>query len=299
MFYNVNMKRIFILLLIMLISVRAVMAVEADDSIDEIIKKEYNTSSLPALPKTSPKSVESKTIFGSDKPTSSPVTNAAPSVPTVTKSAETNTPTIKSDLPTIPQKINVRTSKIGWGKKIPVKFNTNVSDRTRKGAKVSFITQAPVVSKYITLPTGTVIHGTVVNSHAPQILGNGGLIAVKADYITYNGRTSYCEGKLVDLNHKAVFFNKIKGDNGYFKGIQKVRQPAVTFYGKSMKVTKKLWNGPGAILTPVTYLPGALFLVCDTAVSPFIALFHKGDNVYVNKGTTATIKLTSPAYIEY
>ena len=289
------MKKIFTLLLVILLSGSAVFAVEADDSIDEIIKKEYNTSSLPALPKTSPKSVESKTIFGLDKSTTTVIT----STPTITKSPETNTPTMKSDLPTIPQKINVRTSKIGWGKKIPVKFNTNVSDRTRKGSKVTFITQAPVVSKYITLPTGTVIHGTVVNSHAPQMLGNGGLIAVKADYISYNGRTSYCEGKIVDLNHKAIFFNNVKGNNGYFKGIQKVRQPAKSFYGKSMKVTKKLWNGPGAILTPVTYLPGALFLVCDTAVSPFIALFHKGDNVYINKGTTATIKLTSPAYIEY
>lgn len=287
------MKKLLVLLLFMALFSTSVFAVEADDSIDEIIKKEYNTSSLPALPKTSPKSIESKTIFNSiEKPTPS-------NVPTVTKSTETNVPTVKTELPSIPQKINVRTSKISWGKKIPVKFNTNVSDRTRKGSKVTFVTQAPVVTKYITLPTGTIIHGTVVNSHAPQILGNGGLIAVKADYITYNGRTSYCEGKLVDLNHKSVFFNNVKGDNGYFKGISKVRQPAKTFYGKSMKVTKKLWNGPGAILTPVTYLPAALFMVCDTAVSPIIALFHKGDNVYINKGTTATIKLTSPAYIEY
>ena len=291
------MKKFWILLLFIVLCTNSVFAVEADDSIDEIIKKEYNTSSLPALPKTSPKSVESKTIFGSDKSTTSTTTPS--SVPTVTKTTDTNIPTVKTDLPSIPQKINVRTSKISWGKKIPVKFNTNVSDRTRKGSQVTFITQAPVVTKYLTLPTGTVIYGTVVNSHAPQMLGNGGLIAVKADYISYNGRTSYCEGKLVDLNHKAVFFNNVKGDTGYFKGISKVRQPAKTFYGKSMKVTKKLWNGPGAILTPVTYLPGALFLVCDTAVSPFIALFHKGDNVYINKGSTATIKLTSPAYIEY
>lgn len=274
----------------------SVFAVEADDSIDEIIKKQYNTSSssLPALPKTSPKSVESKTIFNNSDTSSSNL-----STPKIINSKETNTPTLTTDLPKVPQKINVRTSKIGWGKKINVKLNTNVSDRTPKGSKVSFVTQAPVFSKYVTLPTGTVIHGTVVNSHAPQMLGNGGLISIKADYISYNGRTSYCEGKLIKLNHKSVFFNNVKGGSGYYKGIQKVRQPAKTFYSKSMKVTKKLWNGPGAILTPVTYLPAAVFMVGDTAVSPVIALFHKGDSVYINKGTTATIKLTSPAYIEY
>lgn len=293
------MKRILALLVILFICTNSAYAVEADDSIDAIIKKEYNTSSLPALPKTSPKSVESKTIFGGGNSETKPTTVAKPSTPTITKSTETNTPTIKTDLPKVPQKINVRTSKIGWGKKINVKINTNVSDRTSKGAKVTFITQAPVVTKHLTLPTGTVIYGTVVNSHAPQMLGNGGLIAIKADYISYNGRNSYCEGKLIKLNHKSVLFNNIKGDNGYFKGIQKVRQPAKTFYGKSMKVTKKLWNGPGAILTPFTYLPAAVFMVGDTAVAPVIALFHKGDNVYINKGTTATIRLTSPAYIEY
>lgn len=290
------MKKIISILLISVISSLSVYAVEADDSIDEVIKKQYNTScsSLPALPKTSPKSVESKTIFsGSD--TSSSKLNT----PKIINSKETNTPTISTDLPKIPQKINVRTSKISWGKKINVKFNTNVSDRTPKGSKVTFVTQSPVFSKYVTLPTGTVIHGTVVNSHAPQMLGNGGLISIKADYISYNGRTSYCEGKIIKLNHKSVLFNNVKGGNGYYKGIQKVRQPAKTFYSKSMKVTKKLWNGPGAILTPITYLPAAVFMVGDTAVSPVIALFHKGNNVYINKGTTATIKLTSPAYIEY
>lgn len=292
------MKKILLLLIVFILNFSAAYCVEADDSIDEIIKKEYNTSTLPALPKTSPKSVESKNIFAGEK--STPITPSTTLIQdTVSKQSSPNIQHVPSNLPKIPQKVTVRTSKIGWGKKINVKFNSNVSDRTRKGTKVTFVTQSPVFTTDLTLPAGTIIQGTVVNSHAPQILGNGGLIAIKPDYITYNGRTSYFEGKLVKLNHNSVFFNNIKGDNGYIKGINKVRQPAKTFYAKSEKLTKKLWNGPGAILTPITYLPGALFLVCDTAVSPFVALFHKGENVYINKGTSATIKLTSPAYIEY
>ncbi len=292
------MKKVLLLTLILMINVSIVFAVEADDSIDEIIKKEYNTSSLPALPKTSPKSVEAKNMFAGEKPRTD---NSAPTLKpdVVVKQPATSIQPVQSNMPKIPQKINARTTKIGWGKKVNVKFNSNVSDRTRKGTKVSFVTQSPIFTTDFTIPVGTTIYGTVVNSHAPQILGNGGLIAIKPDYIVYNGRTSYFEGKLIKLNHNSVFFNNIKGDNGYIKGINKVRQPAKTFYAKSAKVTKKLWNGPGAILTPITYLPGAVFLVCDTAVSPIIALFHKGENVYINKGTSATIKFISPAYVEY
>ncbi len=281
------MKKILILFFLIIYVASPARAVEADDSVDDIIKKTFNASdsSLPKLPKTSPKSIESKNFLDCGEK------NALP--PDIPK----NTNTIS--IPKVPQKVNVRTAKIGWGKKIKVKFNSNVSDRTPKGKKVVFISQAPVLTNSITLPAGTIFYGTVVNSHSPQILGNGGLLSIKMEYVTYNGKTSYCEGNIVAVNHKLVLFNNIKGNNGYFKGIAKTTKPARTFYGKSVKVTKKLWNGPGFILTPFTYLPAAVFLVGDSLVSPFIALFHKGDRVNIQKGSTASIKLTSPAYVEY
>lgn len=287
------MKRFLILLLIIISCGLSAYAIEADDSVDEFLKKTYNadSSSLPKLPKTSPKSIESNTILDYLKT----------KVPT--NVTQTNTPPApKTDItnaPKIPQKVNVRTAKMNWGKKINVKFDTAVSDRSAKGATVVFTSQAPIFLKNITLPAGTKFYGTVVNSHSPQILGNGGLVAIKVDYVTYNGKTSYCEGNIVDLNHKKIFFNNIKGKNGYTKGISKTMKPAKTFYNKSLKVSKKLWNSPGFIIAPITYLPGALFLVGDAVASPFIAVFHKGDRAYVSKGTSATVRLTSPAYVEY
>lgn len=291
------MKKIIYLILFFTIFIQPCIAIEADDSVDEIIKRTYNaeSSSLPKLPKTSPKSIESLNFLDNNSPALSnpaeenkPVRNINP----IVNSKEVNAPKI-------PQKVNVRTAKIGWGKKVNVKFNTNVSDRSAKGARVAFISQAPIFTKAITLPSGTVFYGTVVNSHSPQMLGNGGLLSIKIDYVVYSGKTSYCEGNLIAVNHKKVLFNNIKGNNGYFGGIAKITKPARVFYSKSLRTTKKLADGPGIILTPFTYLPGALFLVCDSAVSPFIALFHKGERVYISKGTTATIKLTSPIYIEY
>ncbi|MGN0014295.1 MAG: hypothetical protein ACI37T_02615 [Candidatus Gastranaerophilaceae bacterium] len=290
------MKRFLYLIVSIIFLVLPVFSIEADDSVDSIIKKTYNAegSSLPKLPKTAPSSVESLNFL--DKNTTENVeikTNLNQIAP------ETKIPSANINAPSIPQKINVRKAKIGYGKKINVKFNSSVSDRTAKGVKVVFISQSPVISKDITLPTGTVFYGTVVNSHSPQILGNGGLLSIKIDYVKYNGRTSYCEGNIIAVNHQKVLFNNIKGNNGYFKGIAKVTKPARTFYSKSLKTTKKLADGPGIILTPFTYLPGALFLAGDSFVSPFIAMFHKGDRVYISKGTTALIKLTTPIYIEY
>lgn len=284
------MKKFFIILFLILFASTSVQAIEADDSVDAIIKKTFNAegSSLPKLPKTSPKSIESKNFLDYKEQPSPTISQPQISPKTEVVSA-----------PKIPQKISTKTIKISGGKKVNVKFNTAASDRTQKGTRVAFISQAPLVTKSITLPSGTVFYGTVVNSHSPQMLGNGGLLSIKIEYLTYNGKTSYCEGNITALNHNLVLFNNIKGNNGYIKGIKKVTKPARTFYAKSVKVSKKMWNSPAFIVAPITYLPGALFLVGDSVASPFIALFHKGDRVYINKGTAATIKLVSPTYIEY
>lgn len=283
--------RKLILIVLFLLFVHPVFAIEADDSVDSIIKNKYNANSsvLPKLPKVSPKSIESKNFLDIQNDIDKP--NVQQTI--IPKNINYNS------VPSVPQKVNARTSKLNWGKKINVKFDTTVSDRTRVGSQVVFVSQTPVVTKSITLPTGTTFYGSVVNSHSPQMLGNGGLLSIKTEYVTYNGITSYCEGNLVNVNHKIVLFNNIKGDNGYIKGISKVVRPAKNFYSKSLKVSKKLWNSPAFIIAPITYLPGALFLVGDVVVSPFIALFHKGDRVYINSGTPAVIKVTSPAYIEY
>ncbi|MGN0004484.1 MAG: hypothetical protein ACI37Z_00690 [Candidatus Gastranaerophilaceae bacterium] len=291
------MKKFLIVILMLICSMGQGFAVEADDSIDAIIEKTYGAdSTLPKLPKTSPKSVKSDVIFQTGgKESSVPSTVSVPASSTKPQNSSKSFESI----PKIPQKINVRTSKVGRWKKFNVKFNNNISDGSRAGAKVSFTTKAPIVTKKFILPTGTIIYGTVVNSHSPQMLGNGGLLSIKADYIQYNGKTSYCEGNIVSVNHRLVLFNNIKGNNGYVKGVKKVVKPAKTFYNKSVKVSKKLWNSPGFILAPITYLPGAVFLAGDVIVSPIGGLFHKGDRVYIPKGTDAVIKLTSPAYIEY
>lgn len=283
-------KFILFLIVFLLISVQTAYSIEADDSVDEIIKKQYNAQDadkLPKLPKTSPKSIESRNFLDIG-------------ISGNTKSAETKTDSSSLDsIPKIPQKTAKRNFKVNRWRKVNAKLVTPVSSSSNAGKQITFVTLEPLYSKSFEIPKGTNITGTVVKTHAPQFLGNGGLVSVKSEVISYKGNQSYFEGNIVNLNHRHVLFNNIKGRSGYSKGLSKAMRPGKTFYKKSLNATKKIINTPFAILSPVVYLPGAVFLLADGAVSPFIAAFSKGDKVYIPKDTQVTIKLTSPAYIEY
>ena len=287
------MKKFIIFTVLIFMSVQSVLAIEADDSVDEIIKKQYNAldgDKLPKLPKTSPKSVESKNFL--DIGTGVDNNNTKPS-------ESSSSGALVDNIPRIPQKTSTRSFKVNSWRKVNAKLLTPVSSSSKEGKQISFVTVEPLYSKSFEIPKGTKITGTVVKTHAPQFLGNGGLVSMKTETISYRGNISYFEGNIVNLSHKHVFFNNIKGHSGYAKGVSKAMKPGKNFYKKSLNVTKKVLNSPFAILSPVVYLPGAVFLLADGAVSPFIAIFSKGERVYIPKDTQVTIKLTSPAHIEY
>ena len=281
------MKKIILLILILFLTYQPSYSVEADDSVDELIKKQFNTeSNLPSLPKTSPKSVESKNFLDTG-------------ISGTSKTVQSTTSSSIDNIPKVPQKTNKKAFKVNRWRKIKAKLTTPVSDYSKVGKQVTFETLEPFYSLGYEIPKGTKITGTVVKSHRPQLLGNGGLVSVKPEYVYLNGNSSYIEGNIVNLNHKLVFFNNIKGKSGYTKGISRAMKPGKTFYGKTLNLTKKMINGKLALLSPVVYLPGALFLAADAAVSPFVAIFSKGENIYIKNDTQLTIKLSSPAKIEY
>ena len=290
------MRKLFIIyILFVLISggTRA-LCEQVDDSIDDAIKSKFNVSAegLPALPKTSPSGFSEQSDLENIK------------IPAPAKTVQT--PADTSKIPSVGEmkktplpNFSAQTSKLKRGQKLNVKLLTPVSDRTREGAKVKMVLTAPVITQKFMLNPGTIIYGTVVNSHAPQILGNGGLVAIKTDYIVYNSKTSYLDGKIIQKNHRHVFFNNIKGNNGYIDGVKKISSPGIKFMKKTNRVSKKLWNGPGAILTPITYVAGGTFLVLNCVVAPFGAIFSKGKSVYLPKDTTFVVKSGTEAYIEY
>ena len=288
------MEKFLLIFISLFIFSNVAYSVEADDSIDEIIKKQYNTTSsenskLPSLPKTSPKSIESKNYFD--------IGGSIQQSKTQSQSNNSNNSNIVN-VPKIPQK-NTKSFKVNRWRKVNAKLLTPVSDYSKVGKQVSFVTLEPLYSKSFEIPKGTKITGTVVKTHSPQFLGNGGLVSVKTENISYKGYQSYFDGNIVNLNHKHIFLNNIKGKNGYGKGVSKAMKPGITFYNKSLNLTKKMWNGPFAIVSPLVCIPGVVFIAADGVVSPFIAVFSKGERIYVPQGTQVTIKLVSPSFVEY
>ena len=273
-------KRFFVLVFSFIITLGQVCAYELDMSVDEEIQKKYNSSKLnyevlPNLPKVDN---SSKTTTQTSVPKTQPTYNT--SVPNIT-------PVDKSAAITIPS-----------GTKFPVKSDQTISDTMRATTNVSFTTTAPVYSKYTTIPAGAKFYGVIVDSHRPQISGNGGLVVIRMGSLAYGGNTYRADGKITKANYKKVFLNNIKGKHQYWKSVGTKVSKGETFYGKSKNVSAKMSNIP--IIEFVSFVPrvvGALGYGVNAVVSPVTALFSKGGSVSIPAGSTFEIKLLDDVYV--
>ena len=146
-----KMKKIlFICIFITIIPILPAISVELDFSVDEEIKKKYDTTKLyyevPKLPTTTP-TLKSQTI---------------------------NQTTYKSKVST--NITTVTNNVIPKGTKVKVKSNQMISDSLAKGTIVTFTTTEDTFKSSTKIPKGTTIRGKIIDSHLPQITGNGGLM---------------------------------------------------------------------------------------------------------------------------
>ncbi len=266
----------FAVLLVLFLSISTCAnALELDMSVDEEIKKKYNSSKLeyevlPNLPNVTPST----------------------SVPKVT-------PTYTSSIPNITKIDKKEAIKIPSGTKFLVRSNQTISDWSKEDGTVSFTTTSPVYKKYITIPTGSKIYGKIKDSHRPQITGNGGLVEIEITSITYNGKTYEVDGKVTKANNKKIFFNNIKGKRRYWHNVNKHIDNGEKFYQKSRNVATKMSNNPILILlSPIPTVVGmAGYSVC-TVLSPITAIGTKGGNISLPAGTDFELKLLDPAYVQ-
>ncbi len=260
------------------------MALELDLSVDEEIKKKYNTTQLeqdvlPALPK-----------IDSQLQQKAPVSN--------TSTVPHSTPTYTNTAPVISKVDKKNAVKIPKWTKFQTTSNQKISDWSAKGSSVSFTSYTPVYKKQITIPAGTVFKGIVVDSHRPQITGNGGLVEIRLTSMIYNGKNIPINAKITKANTKKIFFNNIKGPHQYWKGVGKQIDKGENFYQKTRKTSSKLANNPiGIIISPVPVVIGwGSYAVC-TVLSPVTGLFSKGGNISIPAGSNFEIKLLDTAYI--
>lgn len=295
------MKKVVLLLCVMFGIMMPSLALELDLSVDEEIRKNYNPSkleqeSLPPLPKTA---APSKTVTTKPKaPSTTTTTTSAPPKTTPVVSEPTRKKVNKNLPGTTLTQDDFTAIKIKKGTKFRLKSNNLVSDYLREGAKVSFTSLTPVYQRYVTIPAGTVFTASVVDSHLPQITGNGGLVELKIETVQFRGRTYSAHGKVTKANHKKIFINNIKGKRQYWKGVANQVEKGHKFYKKTRETSKKLADNPvGVIISPIPTVVGVVAYVVNFAGSPVFSIGYKGGRVSIPAGSEFEIKLQENVYL--
>lgn len=259
-----------------------------DTSIDDEIRKTYNPnkleedSELPPLPK----------ILNDNS-----YKNTFVLVPVSQKNIEQNSIQIK---PKQLENNNLTRNYVTLkkGTKVYLKLQNSISDRTRRGAKVSFISQFPVSTTYFTIPSGTQFLGQVVDSHKPQFTGNGGLIVIAIKSVVLNGSVQPISAYVTKANSKMIFFNNIKGKRKYVKSVFKSMKPGGQFFREMASLSKNLLGGgSSAFVAPFSFALGIVAMGGNILISPALALFYKGDSVHFTEGSHFVIKFDEDVYI--
>ncbi len=268
-------------------------AAALDTSVDEEIRRKYNPSkleqdmALPALPKILQEN-------GNINPDIKSVSNIAkPTVSTVTNVKQASNVKQKDYY-----KSEQSVIRLKKGTRIKLRLQNGVSDSTQKGAKLTFNSIYPVKTKYMTIPAGTMFQGYVVNSHKPQLSGNGGLIVIAINSMILNDEVQPISAKVVKANKKHIFRNNIKGKRTYIKSMLSAAKPGHRFYLKMLNIAAKNMNQTsGLIITPLTFASGVAVFGSNVLVSPVIAMFHKGGHISLREGSEVDVKLMQDVFV--
>ena len=307
-------KRIFGLFLIFMIGALNCSAeLVVDDSIHSKISKEYNLEDLPELPadlqnstvesiftpnefdteptsKYNSQNVQEKNENNNISSQSDKKTNENTTVNTTPTSVQTQ-PQVQA--PKTYQAVTVKK-----GKKFKVVNRSALSDTTPKGTVIKFVTTTAETNRYVTLPKGTVFKGTVLDSHSPNMTGNGGLLVIKINQVYYNGGWYPVNAKITLANQKKVFFNNIKGKRMYWQNTKKKTAYGKKTYDKMWAKTKKYFKpGIEIIITPVTFLTGTIVYAANIAVSPVLAIFTKGGKLSIPENSAFEVKFLDDAIL--
>lgn len=290
------MKKTFFKILLSIITMQLVvntaLALELDMSVDEEIRKKYDSSKLentvlPPLPKIDNSQNKTTPIN-----TTTTTTQQITSIPKVTP---TYTTEVRPQITPADKKAAI---KIFRWTTFETKSNQKINNWLSVGSSVSFTTTAPVYKKNITIPTGTIFKGTITDVHKPQATGNGGLVVIKITSMTFNGKTYPVNAKITKANAKNIYLNNIKGQRQYWANAGKQVDKGEAFYQRARKTSTKLANNPiGIIISPIPTIVGVAGYTVNTAISPITSIFAKGGNVSIPTGSSFEIRLNESAYI--
>lgn len=281
-------KKVFIAYLLFMLSTNYAYAFDLDMTVDDEIRKNYNSSklvndthtqmdeeSLPSLPEISKYDKQNETV--------NQVIDKEISV----KNSVQNSNIISN------------TVKISKWTSFNVVNSTKISDWLVKGNTVKFYTKSPIVKRKYTIPANTVFTGEILEVHRPQITCNGGLVVIRVRSMTYKGKTIPINAYITRADDKIIFLNNIKGERTYLKTMWQKGNWGRTLFGKMLNLTVDLGGeGSTLLLSPFPFAYGTICLGLNTLTSPICAFFSKGGHVSIPSGSSFRIKFLDAAYIE-
>lgn len=270
-----------------------------DTSVDDEIRTKYDPDKierdygLPPLPENLKQEIDNKSK------TKTNTTNTTNSVNT-TKTTEEKKELAKKQYATVTEKKKL-TQPINL--KSGMKFNARsisvITDKLPVGSRVYFKLSGAVKTKYYSLPENTKFSGVVVDSHTPQITGNGGLVEIVIDDIIVEGNWKTINGKITKVNYKNIYLNNIKGKRQYLANIANTVSKGGKFYDKMYTQTRQLAsNGITVILSPIPYIAGVTTFAGYLILSPVCSLFSKGKSLHIPSNTMFVIKLSQDVTIQ-
>lgn len=291
------MKRFCLAAFILLsLSIGQVFAFDLDETIDDDIRKSYNSSKLvkdtnteelDSLPPLPDKLKNEKKI--NTKNTTSSLNNVSVNRPKTNSSF--TSPPVKT--------ISAGNIKIPKGTSVNVVNSSKISDWQKAGTTVKFTSKTGINNKKFTIPANTVFTGEILESHQPQITCNGGLVVIRIRSMSYKGETVSINAYVTRANGKNIFFNDIKGQRTYLKTVWKKGNWGRSIFNRMLTLTVNLGgDGSTILLAPFPFLYGTLCLGLNTLTSPICAFFNKGGHVSIPAGSAFRIKLLDDAYID-
>lgn len=276
---NKRVIELFLLSLICLnLGLAHALAFDLDMTVDDEIRKNYNSSKL--IKDTNLK----------------PTDEELPALPNHLKNS-TNTLNTKPKVNEM-KLITSGSIPISAGTVFNVVNSSKISDWQRSGSQVMFKTKSPIIKKKYTIPANTVFTGEVIESHQPQYTCNGGLVVIRIRNMQFNGVTYPVNAYVTRADGKNIFLNNIKGDRTYLKTVWKKGNWGRNIFNRMLTLTVNLGgDGSTLLFSPFPFAYGTICLGANALTSPISALFTKGGHVSIPAGSEFRIKLLDTAYI--
>ena len=276
------LKNLIIVFFTIILTIGHVFSFDLDMTVDDDIRKNYNSSKLIRDTKTEGESLPALP----DKLKNNSVSNHDA---VKTKNLQHNIPA---------KTIYQGNIKVKKGTSFDVVNTAQISDWQTKGTTVTFKTKTAVNKKKYSIPTGTIFYGEIVDSHKPQLTCNGGLIVIKIKSMVYKGETIPVNAYITRANDKLIFLNNIKGERTFLKTMWTKGNWGRTIFNKMLTLTISLGgDGSTVLLSPFPALYGTLCLGLNTLTSPVCAFFSKGKHLSIPAGKNFRIKLLNDAYV--